>query len=729
MIETTEPTIPNTRLWLDFNDADQQSSLPRYDRDEIRAQLQNKIEQVVAYLFPHGKRRGAQYLVGNIEGDPGDSLVIELAGQKRGVWYDFATGDKGDVSALWAGARQFNLRFDFSELLADMAAWLHMPATCSVDLATTKAKPASYDALGPATDHWDYLDSQGQLLVRMYRYDTAKGKVFRPWDVQAGKYQMPNPRPLFNLPEIILNSAIVLVEGEKCAEALISQGIPATTAMGGALTAIDKTDWSPLAGKIVAVWPDNDEAGSKYAQAVIAKLQNMDAEVRLVSIPGEKPKKWDAADAVDEAFEVIDLLKRSAPIRSESAMASAQHRNIQFDIQNWHAVERFVGEPKPRRWLVEGIFPMAQPALVASAGGVGKSFLLLSLAREVAAYDGSWALAPYLFGGALRQQGVAIYVTAEDDAIEVHNRLNVLGDIPKNLYVIPLPDAGGTVPLFAPDAATRGPAATAAWQELERQLKAIADLRLVVLDPLQPLCALDLNVPENAQFVCSKLAALAATTGASVVVSHHFAKREASNPEQAREAIRGTGGLVDGVRSVYALWNPKLGEALDICEILQVDYQRGSVIQGGVVKANGKANLNVTTYLRDQNGLLVDQSNALRLANPTENDLLRELKWAIARAAVDGQPYTKTGGNGVYERRHELPELFHSVGKHKFSHWVGILLGKGDLVAAMAEGSKVVKWLDVPDGPVAIGEAEFRLGHLSRSESRKKAKVVEIDLL
>lgn len=727
MIETTEPTTPNTRLWLDFNDADQQCSLPRYDRDEIRAQLQNKIEQVVVYLFPHGKRRGAQYLVGNIEGDPGDSLVIELAGQKRGVWYDFATGDKGDVIALWAAARQFNLRFDFSELLADMAAWLHMPATCSVELTATKAKTASYDALGPATDHWDYLDSQGQLLVRMYRYDTAKGKVFRPWDVQAGKYQMPNPRPLFNLPEIILNSAIVLVEGEKCAEALMSQGIPATTAMGGALTAIDKTDWSPLAGKIVAVWPDNDEAGSKYAQAVIAKLQSMDAEVRLVSIPGDKPKKWDAADAVDEAFDIIDLLKRSAPIRSESAMA--EPRKIQFDIQHWHAAERFTGEPRARLWLVEGIFPMAQAALVAAGGGVGKSFLLLSLAREVAAYDGSWAYAPYLFGGALRQQGVAIYVTAEDDAIEVHNRLNTLGEIPKNLYVIPLPDAGGAVPLFSPDPATRGPAATAAWQELERQLKAMPELRLVVLDPLQPLCALDLNVPENAQFVCSKLAALAATTGASVIVSHHFAKREASNPEQAREAIRGTGGLVDGVRSVYALWNPKIGEAIDICETLEVDYQRGCVVQGGVVKANGKANLNVTTYLRDRSGLLIDQSKALRCANPTEEDLLRDLKEAIARAAVDGQPYTKTGGNGVYERRHELPETFHSVGKHKFSHWVGGLLGKGELVAAMAEGSKMVKWLDVPDGPVAKGRARFRLGHVGRSSPGGKAEIIEVDLL
>src|SRR5690606_21332211 len=102
----------------------------------------------------------------------------------------------------------------------------------------------------------------------------------------------------------------------------------------------------------------------------------------------------------------------------------------------------------------------------------GKSFLLLALAREVAAFDGTWANAANVFGGALAGHGVAIYLTAEDDAIEVHNRLNALGAIPDRLYVLPLPDAGGAQPLFAPDPSTRGPATTAAWLELERQLRA-----------------------------------------------------------------------------------------------------------------------------------------------------------------------------------------------------------------------------------------------------------------
>ena len=333
----------------------------------------------------------------------------------------------------------------------------------------------------------------------------------------------------------------------------------------------------------------------------------------------------------------------------------------------------------------------------------------------MAAFDGIWANAPTLFGGALAGHGVAIYVTAEDDAIEVHNRLNVLGPIPDRLYVLPLPDAGGAVPLFAPDPSTRGPATTTAWTDLERQLKAMPGLGLVVLDPLQPLCALDLNVPENAQFVCSRLAALAASTSASVIVSHHFAKREASTPEQAREAIRGTGGLVDGVRSVYALWNPKEEQAKAICKTLGEPFERGRVVMGGVVKANGRANLRVTTFLRDARGLLVDRSQDVARAGKSDVDLLPALKAAIARAAAEGQPYTKTGGNGVYERRHELPEAFHAIGKHRLADWGGTLLDREELVMAMAQGSKLVKWLDVPGGPVASGQAVFVIGHLGRS--------------
>lgn len=141
---------------------------------------------------------------------------------------------------------------------------------------------------------------------------------------------------------------------------------------------------------------------------------------------------------------------------------------------------------------------------------------------------------------------------------------------------------------------------------------------------------------------------------------------------------------------------------------------------GGVVKANGRANLKVATFFRDTRGLLVDRSRELVRASQPDADLHPALKTAIARAAVEGRPYTKTGGNSVYERRHELPEAFHTIGKHRLAEWVGALLDREELVMAMAEGSKLVKWLGVHDGPVARGEAVFITRHLSRSQPGMK---------
>lgn len=62
-----------------------------------------------------------------------------------------------------------------------------------------------------------------------------------------------------------------------------------------------------------------------------------------------------------------------------------------------------------------------------------------------------------------------------------------------------------------------------------------------------------------------------------------------------------------------------------------------------------------------------------------------------------------------------IPQRRRIIGKHRLAEWVGTLLDREELVMAMVDGSKLVKWLDVPDGPMASGEAAFVTGHLKRS--------------
>lgn len=392
------------------------------------------------------------------------------------------------------------------------------------------------------------------------------------------------------------------------------------------------------------------------------------------------------------------------------------------DIRAWRAADRFQGEPRPRRWLIDRVFPLGRVSLLAAAGGVGKSFLMLQLARAVAGRGNREALlsGEYYFGGSLECGGPAVLVTAEDDGAEVHARLRALGDIPNDLYVLPLPDAGGAVPLFAPDRGSRAPVATPAWQALCDQFRQIEGLRLVALDPLQPLCALDLNMPENAQFVCSALAALAAEAGAAVVVAHHFRKTEVADAASAREAIRGTGGLVDGVRSVVALWpadDKKARETLRVLGESAADV-RNRVVMGATVKSNGQASWGVTTFVRDSDtGLLVDVSQTLAQRGPSPERLKAMLVAAIATAAAKGKPYTRTGLNGIYAQRATLPEPLRTFQRARLEAMTAELLEAGRVVqAAVKAGGTSRKWLDTPAGPVAAGTAVLAKGHLARDD-------------
>ena len=77
--------------WFDFNDAI--AAEPRLEKENIGARLLDQLESALAYLLPRGTRRGAQFVVGNLQGDAGDSLVVDLDGATRGLWLDFAIGE------------------------------------------------------------------------------------------------------------------------------------------------------------------------------------------------------------------------------------------------------------------------------------------------------------------------------------------------------------------------------------------------------------------------------------------------------------------------------------------------------------------------------------------------------------------------------------------------------------------------------------------------------------
>ncbi len=390
-----------------------------------------------------------------------------------------------------------------------------------------------------------------------------------------------------------------------------------------------------------------------------------------------------------------------------------------LSLSDWRS-SRFVGEPPEIEWLIRDAIPMAIPAMVAAQGDAGKSMALLDLARRVA-FNASPLEGP-CFGGMVERQGTAVIITAEDDANSIHRRLANLD--PKNarytangerLIVVPLPDAGGPLPLVREG--RKGLEVTDDYRRLADQLQSIDDLAMVVFDPLQAFVHAPINEdPAAGQFACSMMATLAAETQAAVIVAHHTRKPTGDQKkgiktlQEAREMVRGTTALVDGLRLVYALWAEADGEARKVCERLGVPYEANRVIKGGVVKANGPSRRRISTFVRNENGLLVDQTMLLAEAPSERQELMAALAATVEHAARTGHPFTRMGATGFEANKHRLPPILQSLGRDKLIAVANDALNRGIIVACLAKGSTTAKWLDVPGGPVAEGIAEFALG-------------------
>lgn len=168
--------------------------------------------------------------------------------------------------------------------------------------------------LGRATAQWCYRDSNGQQLFWIQRIDTNDTKLFvhRTWLDNTWHFpskrdpftsEWPAPRPLYRLPDLVArpDATVVIAEGEKSADAG-AELFPnhACIAWCGGTAGINHTDWSPLAGRNVILWPDNDPPGRNCMAKLGPKLQLLGATVSIFNPPQGCPPKWDLANALAE---------------------------------------------------------------------------------------------------------------------------------------------------------------------------------------------------------------------------------------------------------------------------------------------------------------------------------------------------------------------------------------------------------------------------------------------
>ncbi len=196
-----------------------------------------------------------------------------------------------------------------------------------------KAYPTAREALaayglGKPARWWAYEDADGQPVMVVARWDGPDGKEIRPVSKTASGWKigaLPPPRPVYNLPAISKASPdepIVVVEGEKAADAAAQLGFVATTSSGGA-NAASKSDWTPLAGRDVWVIPDNDEAGLRYAGDVVRLAYQAGAKgVRVLKWDKLRPQDYEQLPAGFDVADWYEQLARQDPDKGAQALAA-----------------------------------------------------------------------------------------------------------------------------------------------------------------------------------------------------------------------------------------------------------------------------------------------------------------------------------------------------------------------------------------------------------------------
>ncbi|CAN5183045.1 hypothetical protein BH11PLA2_BH11PLA2_07710 [soil metagenome] len=225
---------------------------------------------------------------------------------------------------------------------------------------------------------WTYHDSHGGPIGLVVRWDKPDGKDIRPiarhgdgWRIAA----MSDPRPLYGLPQLAKAQRVLVVEGEKAADAARSIGFTATTSAGGAAAA-SKSDWRPLTGKEVWILPDNDVPGRKFAVTVAATLAKLGAVVTIIELPG-LPEGGDIVDWIDAHGDAAEHEALRAEI--EALTAAVEPEGVTADTE---AFKPFPIEalPEPVRGFV---------AAGAKAIGCDPSYLALPLLTSLAAAIGN----------------------------------------------------------------------------------------------------------------------------------------------------------------------------------------------------------------------------------------------------------------------------------------------------------------------------------------------------
>ncbi len=364
---------------------DRSNSLKASDFDKT---LKENVKPILYRLFPDGPswQNKDTFRFGSK-----GSLSVYHEGSKAGLYYDFERQEGGSVLKLV----QRELGLGKLEALAWVKNFMGEPTLIpprSFQKTTPLPQPGKeWISLKPTLQHpapkfeeisagklqhyftevarHAYKNEQGELLhytLRLQDKNDPTRKITPPLSYGYWKnnpnhscWELKGPqldkRSLYNLPHLQENpqAIVLIVEGEKTADQAIlkfpKEDFICVTWPFGAKSA-SLADWTPLAGRKVLIWPDNDKAGFQAAEDICHELRKIGVEsLRLVdpiALKEHFPEKWDLADPLPSHLNK-ELLK--------DLITSSLHKGIDPE-HVLHRVSSYKSDPLGKAKVNEVLF-------------------------------------------------------------------------------------------------------------------------------------------------------------------------------------------------------------------------------------------------------------------------------------------------------------------------------------------------------------------------------------
>jgi len=379
---------------------------------------------------------------------------------------------------------------------------------------------------------YELRDPEGRLVVVHLREDRPNGKRMW-WEQPDGTLGLGGTRtadlPLYGL-HLHKNRSgepVILVEGEKAAQALIDAGrFAAGTVTGASGTPSDDVLRS-LVGRRVYVWPDNDEAGRTHMTRIAQGLVGLGTIPRWIEWT-DAPPAGDAADftAQHGAGEMLDrLLEAAASFRYDTSADPARTGVVLIPASSIR--------PERIRWAWSSRIPFGTVSLVVGQPGFGKSTVLMeSCAR--------WTRGQ--LAGDVEHVTLSVVIASAEDhrAATLVPRLTAAG---ADLERVSFPE------FRTMEGLSRGIVLPDDLASLESQLRAVG-ARILVLDPLVAYLSGRVNSWNDQQVrrALAPLAKMAEALDLACACVVHLNRRETS---EVLTRISGSGGIGAAARSVF----------------------------------------------------------------------------------------------------------------------------------------------------------------------------------